>query len=163
MVALNAGGRALLIGYRLVDLHLCAGVTHQELPVALEIGEIAGMGRLVAGQHRLVLGDLGLDVAIIEREEQVAGLDELPVGDVLRHDLAVDAGAHEHARRRLDEADGVLAHREVGLHGGSGDDRDRSALAPPAAGRARSLRRTRMPIPGSTGCKADGNDADDQS
>jgi len=36
------------------------------------------MGRLVARQHRLVLGDLGLDVAIIEGEEQVAGLDELP-------------------------------------------------------------------------------------
>ena len=28
MVALDAGGGALLVGYRLVDLHLCAGIAH---------------------------------------------------------------------------------------------------------------------------------------
>jgi hypothetical protein len=73
------------------------------------------MRRLVAGDHRLVLGDLRLDIAVVEGEEQVAGLDELAVDDVLLGDLAVDARLHHDAGRRLDEADGALAHRHVGL------------------------------------------------
>jgi hypothetical protein len=89
-------------------------------PVAILLDDGIVVLRLVAGEVRLGLGDLrlmlgelgarllerGLEGARVDREEEVAGRDVLPLLEVDLGDLAADLGEHGHRRRRLHVADG---------------------------------------------------------
>ena len=65
---------------------------------------LVGAG-LVLGDRRLVLGERRLQRLVVEAEEDVPGLDGLPVGDRLRDDDPVDARPDGDGSDRLDPAD----------------------------------------------------------
>ena len=118
----------------------------QELLDPAHVGLGAGERRQVLGQHRLVAGDLGLDLAVVDAEQHVAGLDDLAVPDLLLDDLPIDAGPHRHSRVRLDPADARAGDRKVDALGDGGHDGDAGRLAlVPAA-----------PLPGAGGGRRHG-------
>ena len=80
----------------------------------------------------------GLESAVVKREQDVAGLDDLPVPHLLRHDLAGNAGTDIDHRRRGNEAHGVAADRKVCLGGNRRQHRDRTIAT-------RVVRRRRWP------------------
>ena len=91
-------------------------------PLPLRIGQC----RIVFGQLRLRLGNIGLVGARIEREEQLAGLDKLTVFDVHLADDVRDLGAHINAGQRCDGCGGFEQHAHITFecaHRADGDGR----------------------------------------
>ncbi|EGY02739.1 hypothetical protein AZA_87652 [Nitrospirillum viridazoti Y2] len=122
-------GQARLVHHRLVGQHrglLCLGggrrllvllhgdgAAGEQVGVALGVGPRLGQVGLVAGQVGLRLHQGSLGRALVQQEQQVAGLDLLPLLHLRFHQLAVDAGAHLHGGDGLHRAHG----RHVNGHG----------------------------------------------
>ena len=56
-----------------------AGLARHQIAGALEVGFGTRLQRLVLGECRLVLGKLGLERPIVQREQKIAGFHHLPV------------------------------------------------------------------------------------
>ena len=140
LIGLDRRLRRLLRGQcRIIGL-LGAGALVDEVLRAAEIGRGADQQRIVLGKHGLVAGKCREHDAIVERDQEIAGLHHLAVPDVDARHLARDARADHDDRRRLNRAEGPHDERKRRLLRGCDGDRDRpgGAAARPArlAGRA---------------------------
>jgi hypothetical protein len=78
---------------RLIDLLLRGDLLGEQLLLAPKVAGGLRKCRVVLCELRLVAGYEGLDLTIVEGEEQIALPDELTVRDMLLQHLAVDARA----------------------------------------------------------------------
>jgi len=96
--------------------------------------------RVILGEIRLRLTQRGFERTRIDREQQVALLDVLPLAEVHLHDLPADLRLHINRRESLDPANGA---NRIGdsllLHLGR-EDRHRLALAERIGGTMRASR-----------------------
>ena len=121
--------RDLGLGGRDVELRLRGGGAGQELADAADVVLGADLGRLVAGQSRLVAGELGPDLAVVEAVEHVAHFPQHP-----RVDPAVDLLDTQQPRRPWIERqrhDWPFGDRVTLLHA-AGKPREKFGVADPA-------------------------------
>ena len=114
LIRSHRGLRCLLRSQSLVIGLLCASLPGKQALGPVQVGISARRQGLILGQRRLVLLQLRLQGAIIERNEKIALLDHLSVLDGNGHDLAGDACIDVGDSRRRQEADGVTLDREIG-------------------------------------------------
>ena len=103
-----------------------SGALVDEILGAAQIRGDADQLRIVLGKHRLVVGKGRQHDAVVERDQEIAGLHHLAVLDVDARHLARDARADHDNRRRLDRAEGAdddRKRRPLGDGDGNGDRR----------------------------------------
>ncbi len=117
----------------------------QKLGVAFQFDLVQLSLRLVAGKGRLRLRERSEEGLIVERDEQIAALDELPLMVMHLFDDGGDLRFHRNGLERLACADGVQFHRNRTPLDLGDDDRHSGCILRPRkrTARARSLRRTR--------------------
>ena len=111
-----------LLHAKLLPCHHVVPPDESLIPLEIVVGLVER--RLVLVDRRLVLVDGRLQRAIVEPEEEVAGLDGHALADRLVDDDPVDARTHRDGGDRLDPADGLLADRHILHLRGGGDDGD---------------------------------------
>ena len=154
LVGLDGSGQDVSRRLGVVEIDLRGGALADQFAVAPDIAQRAFELGLVLRQHPLGLLDLGVDLARIEREQQVAFVDLGAVLEMDRHDGGFQPRLQRHAGDRRDGSVGV----DIDGHGLAlrlrQFDRDHPrALRPLCAGVA--------PHPRRAGCVGrDGDDAD---
>ena len=98
---------------RLVQLLSWSNILLDQLLFAAQVGPSLSQSRVVLRKLGLVASYQCLDLAVVQREQEVAFLDDLSVENVLLEHQAVDTRLHHHDRRRLHDADGASLDAEV--------------------------------------------------
>jgi hypothetical protein len=141
----HGGALRLELRERGVGRALGDEVLRHQVLAALVLARQVGHGGLVLLLLRTGAREVGLVVAVVEREEQLAGLDELPFLHVHRADRV------GHLRAQVDAVEGD--HAAVDLHGdghvlllrrGQRHQRGRAAVAGAACGRCLCRLRVRL-------------------
>ncbi len=108
--------------------------------VAALVGRGLPILRAILGEIRLRLTQRGLERTRIDREQQVALLDVLPLAEMHLHDLATDLRLHVHGRESLDPAYRTDRIGYSLLHDLGGENRHGLALAESIGGTVRASR-----------------------
>jgi len=112
---------------RLIDLLLRGDLLGEQLLLAYQVAGGLRKCGVVLCELRLVAGYEGLDLTIVEGEEQIALPDELTVRDMLLQHLAVDARADNDDCGRFEDADGAAPNDEIPGFGRDHDHRHSSS------------------------------------
>ena len=112
----RAAGGELRLAALVDDALGDVAVAHQRLGAGeLVLGEVEGGARDV--HLALGLGEIGAELALVDGEQQVAGLDQRAVLEVHRLEIAADAGADLDLGRGVEAADELVGLHDVARHG----------------------------------------------
>ena len=124
-------------------LHLIVLLPRSDaLPEQRRVAALVGRGlpvlRAILGEIRLRLTQRGVERPRVDREQQVALLDVLPLAEMHLHDLAADLRLHVHGRESLDPAYRANRIGDSFLFDLGREDRHRIALAESIGGTMRT-------------------------
>ena len=107
LIGLDGAGQDVGLGPGVIDIDLRGGALGDEIVVAAQVALRALELRLVLGEHALGLFDLGVDLAAVEREQQIAFVDLGAVLEMHRDDGGFQPRFQRHAGDRRHHSDRV--------------------------------------------------------
>ena len=107
LIGLDGAGQDVGLGPGVVDIDLRGRALADEIVVAAQVALRALELRLVLGEHALGLLDLGVDLAAVQREQQIAFVDLGAVLEMHRDDGGLQPRLQRHAGDRRHHSDRV--------------------------------------------------------
>ena len=107
LIGLDGAGQDVGLGLGVIDIDLRGRALADEIVVAAQVALRALELRLVLGEHALGLLDLGVDLAAVEREQQIAFVDLGAVLEMHRDDGGLQPRLQRHAGDRRHHSDRI--------------------------------------------------------
>ena len=107
LIGLDGAGQDVGLRLGVVDIDLRGGALGDEVVEAAEVALRALELRLVSGEHALGLLDLGVDLAAVQREQQIAFADLGAVLEMNRDDGGLQPRLQRHAGDRRHHSDRI--------------------------------------------------------
>ena len=107
LIGLDGAGQDVGLGLGVIDIDLRGGALADQIAVAADVALRAFELGLILGQHALGLFDLGVDLARVEREQQIAFVDLGAVLEMHRDDGGFEPRFQRHAGNRRHHSDRV--------------------------------------------------------
>jgi hypothetical protein len=107
LIGLDGAGQDVGLRLGVIDIDLRGGALGDEIVEAAEVALRALELRLVPGEHALGLLDLGVDLAAVQREQQIAFVDLGAVLEMHRDDGGLQPRLQRHAGDRRHHSDRI--------------------------------------------------------